>query len=80
MQKETIEKLKNDINFLEFVNREFNKTSNYATVEEIEEFAFGSLERAVKEYLTQNLVFLILRFPSDKAHVISVSPYLDGKS
>lgn len=36
--------------FFEFVNREFEKTANYATIEEMAEFAFGSMDDAVSEF------------------------------
>jgi hypothetical protein len=36
--------------FLEFLNNEFEKTTVSATVEELAEFAFGSLQEAVKAF------------------------------
>lgn len=36
--------------FLEFLNREFDKTAVVATVEELAEFAFGSMETATKAF------------------------------
>jgi len=36
--------------FLEFLNREFDKTIVHATVEELAEFAFGSMELAIKAF------------------------------
>lgn len=36
--------------FLEFLNSEFEKTAVSATVEELAEFAFGSLQEAVKTF------------------------------
>lgn len=53
MDREKIEKLKEDIDFLEFLNKEFSKTSIHSTVEEIAEFTFGSMKEAAEEYLAQ---------------------------
>jgi hypothetical protein len=36
--------------FLEFLTREFDATSNSATIEELAEFAFGSIDDAVKSF------------------------------
>ena len=36
--------------FLEFLNREFDKTAVDATVEELAEFAFGGFDEAVKAF------------------------------
>ncbi len=36
--------------FLEFLNREFNKTAVDATMEELAEFAFGGFDEAVKAF------------------------------
>ena len=36
--------------FLAFVNREFDKTVPFATLEEIAEFAFGSLQDAIEAF------------------------------
>ncbi len=36
--------------FLEFLNRDFNKTAVDATIEELEEFAFGGFDEAVKAF------------------------------
>ncbi len=36
--------------FLEFLNREFDKTAVDATVEELAEFAFGSFDEAVEAF------------------------------
>jgi hypothetical protein len=44
------EKYLNDPEFLEFVNREFRSTAMHASIEELAEFAFGSIEDAIEEY------------------------------
>ena len=36
--------------FLEFLNREFDKTAAGATIEELAKFAFGSLDEAVRAF------------------------------
>ena len=36
--------------FLEFLNREFDKTAVDATIEELAEFAFGSFDEAAKAF------------------------------
>jgi hypothetical protein len=36
--------------FFEFINREFEKTAIHATIEDLAEFAFGSIEDAVNEF------------------------------
>ena len=36
--------------FLEFLTREFNQTATSATIEELAEFAFGSLNNAIAVY------------------------------
>ncbi len=40
--------------FLEFINREFGSAASNATLEELAEFAFGSVEEAVKEFESKN--------------------------
>jgi len=40
----------NKPDFLEFLNREFDKTAVDATIEELAEFAFGSLDAAIEAY------------------------------
>lgn len=42
--------IQNAPEFQEFLNREFDKTAVDATIEELAEFAFGSLESAIKGY------------------------------
>jgi len=37
--------------FFDFVNREFEKTGNIATMEELAEFAFGGLQNAIEAYM-----------------------------
>jgi len=49
MQSE-VEKYENNSDFLEFLNREFDKTAVGATTEELAEFAFGSMENAIKSF------------------------------
>lgn len=40
----------NNPEFLEFVNREFDRTAVDATIEELAEFAFGGFDEAVKAF------------------------------
>lgn len=40
----------NDPDFQEFLNREFDRTTIHATIEELAEFAFGSINEAVKAF------------------------------
>ena len=49
MNKET-GKIEDNPEFLEFLNKEFNQTAVSATVEELAEFAFGSIDEAVKAF------------------------------
>ena len=44
------EQYENNLIFLEFLNRKFDKTIVYATVEELAEFAFGSMDLAIKAF------------------------------
>lgn len=46
----SMEKYADNPDFLEFLNREFDKTTANATIEELAEFAFGSVEKAVKAF------------------------------
>ncbi len=39
-----------DTEFLEFLGREFDKTTVNATVEELAEFAFGGIEKAIEAF------------------------------
>ena len=43
----------NNPEFLEFVNREFDRTAVDATIEELAEFAFGSLDAAIEAFEEQ---------------------------
>ncbi len=40
--------------FRNFVSREFDITAIHATVEELAEFAFGSVKEAVKQYKNES--------------------------
>jgi hypothetical protein len=44
------EDYKNIPKFLEFLNREFDHTAVDATIEELVEFAFGSMEKAIEAF------------------------------
>ena len=44
------EQYENNPQFLEFLNREFDKTAVDATMEELAEFAFGGFDEAVKAF------------------------------
>jgi len=44
------EQYENNPEFLEFLNREFDKIAVDATVEELAEFAFGGFDEAVKAF------------------------------
>ncbi|MHC4624948.1 MAG: hypothetical protein ACYS4W_13715 [Planctomycetota bacterium] len=44
------EKYSDDPDFREFLNREFGQTAVHATMEELAEFAFGSIEAAMEAY------------------------------
>ena len=46
----TTEQYENNADFLEFLSREFDKTTIHATIEELAEFAFGSLDAAIEAY------------------------------
>jgi len=43
----------NDPEFQEYLNREFDKTATHAIMEELAEFAFGTIEAAIKAYETR---------------------------
>ena len=49
MKKKT-ENYADNQEFQEFLNREFDKTAVYASMEELAEFAFGSYEEALKAF------------------------------
>jgi len=44
------EQYENNHDFLEFLNREFDKTAVDATIEELAQFAFGSLQKAIESF------------------------------
>lgn len=50
---EKVLQYENNLEFLEFLNREFDKSAVDATIEELAEFAFGSLEEAIKNFEEQ---------------------------
>jgi len=45
-----VEQYEENPDFLEFLNREFDHTAVDATVEELAEFAFGSVDAAVEAF------------------------------
>jgi len=45
-----VQKYVDNPHFQEFLNREVDHTAVYATMEELAEFAFGSMEEAVKVF------------------------------
>ena len=47
------EQYEDDTEFLEFLGREFDKTTVNATVEELAEFAFGGIEKAIEAFEEQ---------------------------
>ena len=49
-----MKKIIDDPHFFDFLDREFRVTANHATIEELAEFAFGSIEEAIKAYAKQN--------------------------
>jgi len=48
--KEIPKRYENNPKFLEFLNREFDKTAVDATIEELAEFAFGSIEETIEAF------------------------------
>lgn len=48
------EKYSNNIEFLEFVNAEFDSVVSSSTLEELAEFAFGSIDEAIKAFERKN--------------------------
>ena len=48
--KEIPSQYENNPEFLEFLNREFDKTAVDATFEELAEFAFGSIEEIIEAF------------------------------
>lgn len=49
MQEEA-ERYENNPEFREFLNREFDRTAVDATIEELADFAFGSMEAAIEAF------------------------------
>ena len=47
MLKKSDKKIIDEPEFFEFLNHEFENTAIYATIEELADFAFGSLETAI---------------------------------
>ena len=50
MNENIYEKYIDDFKFLEFINKTFNAIAIEATVEELAEFAFGSIDEAITEF------------------------------
>ena len=50
VMNELAKQYEENLEFLEFLNREFNKTAVDATMEELAEFAFGGFDEAVKAF------------------------------
>jgi len=50
IMSDNVEKYTDNHEFLEFLNREFDKSTVHATVEELAEFAFGSLKKAIEAF------------------------------
>ena len=44
------EQYENNLDFQEFLNKEFDKTAVDATIEELAEFAFGGFDEAVRAF------------------------------
>jgi len=49
MQSKT-DQYENNPNFHEFLDREFDKTAANATIEDLAEFAFGSIDTAIQVF------------------------------
>jgi len=45
-----VDKYVGNAEFVEFLSREFDKTAVHATVEEMAEFAFGSVEASIEAF------------------------------
>ena len=54
MDEKEYEKILDDPDFFYFVNNEFENTAVHATIEELAEFAFGSIEEAIDEFNNRN--------------------------
>lgn len=50
VMSDNVEQYTDNPEFLEFLNREFGKTAVHATIEELAEFAFGGLEKAIEVF------------------------------
>jgi len=53
MDFEEIQKIMNSEEFFYFVNNEFERTAIHASVEELAQFAFGSPEEAINEFMKE---------------------------
>ncbi len=51
--KRKLEEYTSDADFLEFLNREFETTAMHATVEELAEFAFGSMKASIEAFIKE---------------------------
>ena len=51
-----VEKIEENPDFREFLNREVDHTVAHATIEELAEFAFGSIDEAVKAFEEHNRI------------------------
>jgi len=51
MNKEKLQDIIKSQTFIEFVNREFDQTISYATIEELADFAYGGIEEAIKAFI-----------------------------
>ena len=54
MKQNYSKKIIDDPRFVNFLNSEFTKTVNHATIEELAGFAFGSIGEAIEAYIEQN--------------------------
>lgn len=50
---EKVSQYENNLEFLEFLNREFDKSAVDATMEELAEFAFGGVDAAIVAFEKQ---------------------------
>ncbi|MBN1213398.1 MAG: hypothetical protein JXA92_12560 [candidate division Zixibacteria bacterium] len=53
--KEQNKDLVSSLDFMEFVSREFDKTVQHATIEDLASFAFGSIEEAIESFKMEKL-------------------------
>ncbi|MCD6163024.1 MAG: hypothetical protein J7K40_11515 [candidate division Zixibacteria bacterium] len=42
--------------FIDYINKEFDKTVSHSTIEELAEFAFGSIDEAFDEYINHKTI------------------------